>query len=127
MATDNVSSARRWYEEVWNQSRAETIDELLADDCVSYSEAGALRGKDAFKQQQHSVFLGAFPDLRLAVDAIVAEGDLVVVRWTATGTHTGDSLGFPAIGRKIVAPGTTWIRFRDGKMAEGWDFWNRSG
>jgi predicted ester cyclase len=42
------------------------------------------------------VFLPAFPDLRIAVEGTVAEGDEVVVRWSATGTHLGDGLGFPA-------------------------------
>jgi steroid delta-isomerase-like uncharacterized protein len=127
MATNNEHLAVRWFEEVWNQRRTDTIDELLTDESVSYSEAGPLRGKQAFKEQTHAAFLSAFPDMRIAVEATVAQGDDVVVRWSVTGTHTGEGLGFPATGRQVAFRGMTWIRFRDGKMIEGWDAWNMGG
>jgi steroid delta-isomerase-like uncharacterized protein len=127
MPVDHVSLARRWFEEVWNQKRTDTIDELLTDESVSHSESGPVRGKAEFKDRVHSVFLAAFPDLRLDVEGIVAEGDQVAVRWRATGTHRGDSLGFPATGRNVAFRGMTMIRYRDGKMVEGWDCWNQAG
>jgi steroid delta-isomerase-like uncharacterized protein len=127
MATENVSLARRWFEEVWNQRRTDTIDDLLTDESVSHSESGPLRGKREFKERAHAVFLSAFPDLRMTVEGTVAEGDQVVVRWAATGTHLGDGLGFPATGQKVAFRGMTWIRFRDGKMVEGADCWNQAG
>jgi steroid delta-isomerase-like uncharacterized protein len=127
MSTENVALARRWFEEVWNGRRTDTIDELLTEESVSYSEAGPLRGPEEFKTRAHAVFLSAFPDLRLSVEGTVAEGDQVVVRWAATGTHAGDALGFPATGRPVAFRGMTWIRFRDGKMVEGQDSWNQAG
>jgi steroid delta-isomerase-like uncharacterized protein len=127
MANENVRLARRWFEEVWNQRRTDTIDELLTDESVSYSESGPLRGKQEFKERAHAVFLSAFPDLRITVEGTVAEGDEVVVRWSVTGTHLGDGLGFPATGRAVSFRGVTWIRFSGGKMVEGWDCWNEAG
>jgi steroid delta-isomerase-like uncharacterized protein len=127
VANGNVSLALRWFEEVWNQRRTDTIDELLTDESVSYSESGPLRGKQEFKERAHAVFLSAFPDLRMTVEGMVAQDDEVVVRWTATGTHGGDGLGFPATGRKISFRGMTWIRYLDGKMIEGMDCWNQAG
>jgi steroid delta-isomerase-like uncharacterized protein len=127
MAIDNVNLARRWFEEVWNQKRTDIIDELLTEESVSHSESGTVRGKAEFLQRVHSVFLAAFPDLWITVEGTVAEGDDVVVRWSATGTHEGDSLGFPATGRNVAFRGMTLIRYRDGKMAEGWDCWNLAG
>jgi steroid delta-isomerase-like uncharacterized protein len=127
MANENVGLARRWFEEVWNQRRAETIDELLTDESVCQSEAGPLRGGEEFKRRAHDVFLAAFPDLRIAVEGTVAEGDQVVVRWSAAGTHLGDALGFPATGRAVSFRGMTWIRYSGGKMVEGWDCWNQDG
>src|SRR5262249_21675352 len=94
---------------------------------ISHSTSGPLRGAEEFKQRAHSVFLSAFPDLQLTVEGIVAEGDEVVVRWSAVGTHDGNSLGFPATGRRVAFQGMTWIRYRDGKMMEGWDCWNEAG
>src|SRR5262249_25777846 len=96
------------------------------DESVNFSESGPLRGKEEFKQRSHTVFLGAFPDLRMTVEGVLAEGDAVVVRWSATGTHSGDCLGCPATGRHVAFRGMTWIRYRDGKMIEGWDCWNQA-
>lgn len=127
MEIENARLARRWFEEVWNERRTETIDELLLEDSVCHSEAGTLRGKEAFKERTHAAFLSAFPDMRMTVEAILAEGDDVAVRWLATGTHSGDGLGFEATGRVVSFRGTTWIRFAGGKMVEGWDCWNLGG
>jgi steroid delta-isomerase-like uncharacterized protein len=127
MSIENVHLARRWFEEVWNQRRTDTIDELLTDESVSHSESGPLRGSREFKERTHAVFLSAFPDLRMTVEATAAEGDEVVVRWACTGTHEGDGLGFPATGRAVSFRGMTWIRFSGEKMVEGWDCWNRGG
>ena len=124
---DNVALARRWFEEVWNQRRLETIDELTTDESVCFSEAGELRGKRDFLDLVHGPFLQAFPDLRVQVEETTGEGEVVVVRWTAQTTHQGDLPGMPASGRRIAFRGLTWIRYRDGKMLEGFDCWNQSG
>lgn len=127
MASENVGLALRWFEEVWNQRRAETIDELLTNESINYSESGPLRGKLEFQEKALAVFLSAFPDLRITVEGTVAERDEVVVRWSVKATHLGDGLGFPATGRAVSFRGMTWIRFRDGKMIEGRDCWNQAG
>ena len=64
--------------------------------------------------------LGTFPDARVTVEDQVAEGDKVVSRWTATGTHTGDLMGTAPTGRSIEIPGITISRFSGGKIAEDW-------
>src|SRR4051794_16503305 len=92
MSNRNVVLARRWFEEVWNHRRADTIDELLTDESVCHTESGPLRGKQEFRERTHAVFLSAFPDLRMTVEGTVAEDDQVVVRWAATATHLGDGL-----------------------------------
>lgn len=126
MANDKVMLARRWFDEVWNQRRSDTIDELLTDESVCFSESGEVRGKQEFKVKTHNVFLSAFPDLHIDVQGTVADEDEVVVRWSGTATHLGDGLGFPATGRKVSFRGMTWIRFANGKMVEGWDCWDQS-
>jgi steroid delta-isomerase-like uncharacterized protein len=127
MANDKVHLARRWFDEVWNQRRTETIDELLTDDSVCHSELGPLRGPREFRTRSFDVFVSAVPDLRITVDGTVCEGEEVVVRWSASGTHLGDGFGFPPTGRPIAFSGITWIRFRGDKMIEGKDCWNQSG
>lgn len=127
MSNPNEAVARRWFEEVWNLRRAETIDELLTAESVCHSEAGPMRGPEAFKAASHAPFLAALPDVRITVEATVAEGDQVAVRWVATGTHTGAGFGLPPTGKRVEFRGVTWIRFENGKMMEGWDCWNVTG
>jgi steroid delta-isomerase-like uncharacterized protein len=125
MSSENAQLARRFFEEAWNQQRSETIDELLTPMSTCESEAGILNGPEEFKAKVYRPFLAAFPDLRITIEGTVAEGDQVVVRWTAAGTHTGDGLGLPATGRRVTMRGMTWIRFAGGKMIEGVDCWNQ--
>lgn len=128
MMQENIALAHRWFEEVWNQRRSETIDELVTPDSVTLSPGGApIRGADEFRQRGFTPFLSAFPNLHVTVEGVVAEGEQVVVRWSASGTHTGDGLGFPPTGKSIFFRGMTWIRFQDGKMMEGWDCWDQTG
>ena len=70
--------------------------------------------------------VGAFPDLRVEIEDVLASGDNVVARWVVSGTHTGEGLGFPPTGRTARVVGMTWVRFLDGKMIEGWDYWDRA-
>jgi steroid delta-isomerase-like uncharacterized protein len=75
------------------------------------------------------VFRTAFPDLYLEVTRTLAQGDDVVVHWTATGTHTGPlrtptGNSVPATGRKAVVVGSTTYEFKAGKIAHEWAFWD---
>jgi steroid delta-isomerase-like uncharacterized protein len=121
---NNADIARRWFEEVWNQKRTDTVRELIGPDSVCDSEGGELRGPDAFIEQVHIPMLAAFPDLRMEVVGTTSEGTDVVVRWSARGTHLGDAFGIPPTGKRVAFRGMTWIRYRDGKMLEGLDCWN---
>lgn len=119
-----VELARRWFEQLWNQKRGEVIEEFVGPQSECEAAAGLLRGPDAFRSAVFEPFIAAFPDLHVEVVGTIEEGDQVVVRWTATGTHTGPGLGFPASDRSINVRGMTWIRFAEGKFAQGWDCWN---
>ncbi len=124
MSAANVAVARRWFEEVWNHRRSETIDELLGPDSVCYADTGEIRGPDGFKATQHGPFLSAFPDVWVTVEGAIGDGDEVAVRWSAEGTHTGEGLGLPPTGRRVRFEGVTWVRVRDGKLGDGWQWSN---
>ena len=63
----------------------------------------------------------AFPDLKTTTEDLIAEGDEVVVRWTTSGTHEGETEAFgPATGNWMEVTGITIQRFEEGKIAEGW-------
>ncbi len=123
MAESHAELAKRWFEEVWNRRQAATARVLLHPEGIGHLEGMDVRGPEEFLAAR-DVLLGAFPDLRVTVDGTVAQGDDVVVRWSAAGTHRGDGLGFPATSRPASFRGMTWMRFADGRIVEGWDSWN---
>ena len=124
MPPENLAVVQRWFEEVWNQRRSETIDELLIPESVCHADDGPMHGPDEFKQRMYKPFIAAFPDLHVTVEAIVAHDDQVVVRWTAAGAHRGEGLGFAATQQPVSFQGITWLCVRDGKLVEGWQSTN---
>jgi steroid delta-isomerase-like uncharacterized protein len=114
---------KRWFEEVWNQRDATAIDRMLHPQSKVYglTETGdPLVGPDSFKVF-HSTFCGAFPDIHVEIEDIVAEGDMVAARWKATMTHLGADLGFPASGRKGVLTGMTFGVVDGDQIVGGWN------
>ena len=124
--TDAGTLARRWFYEVWNQRRADSIDELLAPDCVAHLGDGDHRGIPAVRKF-HAKYLRAIPDLTVDVEDVIADGARSAVRWRFHGTHAGPGLGVAPSGRPVDVRGISWIRVVDGKIAEAWDSWNFDG
>ena len=120
MTHDPVAVVRRWFETLWNERNAAVIDELLTADSVCHADDGPIRGPDEFRARQYDPILAAFPDIRVSVDGLLREGDEVVVRWSATGRHTGEALGMKATRKTVTFRGMSWIRVKDGKFADGW-------
>ena len=124
MSEENKMIMRRWFEEVWNQGRADAIDELLAEDIVIHGLAGAdgvdVEGANAFREF-HRQFRGAFPDMSISVEQLIAEGDFVVARCSVRGSHTGETLGIVASNSAVDFEGIAICKIRDGKFVEAWN------
>ena len=116
--------ARRWFEELWNNRREAVMDEMLHPEGVCHADQGDLRGIECFRLQQYRPFVGAFPNLRVTVEDSLENGSQVVVRWSASGTHTGPDLGFPPTGKTATMRGMTWMRFENNRLVEGWQVTN---
>jgi len=67
-----------------------------------------------------TIFSKAFPDLRVTVEDQIAEGDIVVSRFTMTGTHQGEFAGVPATGKPVKMTGISIHRIAGGQIQEGW-------
>ncbi len=125
----NILLMRRWFQEVWNDGRMQTVHELLSPNAVARGQRGAdkeIHGPDEFAKFVGEI-RGAFPDIKVNVEDVFGAGDKVVLRWSAVMTHTGDSLGLPASGRTVRSQGITIARIADGKIVEGWDNWDQLG
>ena len=114
----NKAVARRVYEEGIAQGKFDVLDEIYAENFVGYG--GTRRFTHAEGRAEAVGWRSAFPDLTVSIDLIVAEGDLVAVRWTARGTNTGTGNGLPATGKRVEVTGTAIFRFVDGKIVEEW-------
>jgi len=130
-AQENKEKARRLMEEAFGQGKLELVDEVLHPDfvcCDPNSEAGEVRGADTIKQEIE-YFRNAVPDLTYAVEDQVAEGDKVVTRYTASGTHQGEFFGVAPTGNRIEMSGIQIDRFDDesGKMVEEWPEYDMLG
>ena len=118
MREKNKAVARRFLEELWNESNFAVADELLARDYDGHSST-VIRGPDgaiAFIPRLRA----AFPDFRFRILDQIAEGDKVVTRWILAGTHEGPFQGMPASGRRVEMTGITIFRLANGKIIEGW-------
>jgi steroid delta-isomerase-like uncharacterized protein len=119
--------AARWFEELWNRKNSGALQDLMAPGATGDTEGGTVTGHADFVEKLHRPLVGAFPDLRVTIDGIVAEDNDAVVRWTLRATHGGDALGMPASNRRVALGGMTWLQFKDGKVVAGWDRWNATG
>jgi steroid delta-isomerase-like uncharacterized protein len=118
-AEENKQVIRRWLE-AWNTNDLDAAEGLLQDDYVRHdSNLPDIVGPQA-ERQFVATALAAFPDLRFEAQHLVAEGDLVVSRLTAQGTHRGEFMGVPASGRHVDFQAVETFRLGDGKIAEQW-------
>ncbi len=103
------------------------INEACTADFVFHSSRGEeIRGLKDFIRH-NTDFFNAVPDAHFTVDDMIAEGDKVATRWTATGTHTGEIGGIPATGEKFTFWGITIDHIVSGKCAEEWERYDSLG
>lgn len=114
----NKTIAKRVFEEVLAGGNWELGKQFYAPDFVNHRlnrDLSLLEDNDRAKTWRQ-----AFPDLKITLEQVVAEGDLVSVLWMAKGTHTGTVNGNPGTGRQTRIRGITLWRIADGKIKEEW-------
>jgi steroid delta-isomerase-like uncharacterized protein len=115
----NKQVVRRFYDELWNRGNLDVADELVAENYVRHDlRPGDAPPGPAGQKAVAERFRAAFPDVRLEVEALVAEDDLVAARWTMSGTHSGPWAGVAPTGKRIRFTGVNFFRLADGKIAE---------
>lgn len=119
----NKTLIRRFYDEVWASGNVDFASEVFSDDYVRHDLRPTQAEPGAAGQARIAAqFRQAFPDLEWHIDLVLAEGDLVAARWTATGTHNGPWGDVPPTGKRATLAGVNIFRFDDsGKVAEIWN------
>ncbi len=129
MSERNKALVRRWFEEVWNQGREATIDELFPAESVAHGLGDSesdVHGPAEFKPFVANL-RGSIPDLHVQLDDLLCEGDLVAVRISLQGTHGGHGLGVAPSGQKVSVKGILIVRIVDGQIVEGWNSYDQLG
>lgn len=121
---------KRYYDEIWCNGKLSLVDELMApeyENCDPASPGESLKGREAFKALVTS-YREAFPDLRMEIHEQWCDGDTVISRWFAGGTHKGALAGIPPTGRKgggVV--GVTLTDIANGKIVRDRVVWDLAG
>ena len=116
MSEQNKQVVREYYERVLNGRDLEAVGDFFVDErLVEGVKGGCFR------------YFEAFPDLHIALDDVIAEGDRVFVRSTMTGTHDGEYKGIPPTRRHVAAESAELFRVADGRFVGYWCLTNVAG
>jgi steroid delta-isomerase-like uncharacterized protein len=121
----NKNLVRRFIE-ISNATEWDRLNEIVVPDFQRHSTATAgppVRSLEAFVALQES-FLATFPDQRVRLDNIIAEGDYVAIRAAYLGTQSGPMGDLPATGKSVDGPFIAFFRIDSGKIAELWVEWD---
>jgi predicted SnoaL-like aldol condensation-catalyzing enzyme len=108
---DTRDIARRWIHELWNKGNFAISDELVAPDYLRHDSQLPLRGRESYLAFIRE-YRRTFPVMEFTIEDLVAEGQKVLVRWTARGTLKN--------GRRGELTGADLLRIVDGRIAESW-------
>ena len=119
--TDNMNReiVRTFCNDVFVNHDLSKLDSYMRDDYIQHN-ADVPQGKKGFMEFFEATFK-AIPDFKYTLKKIVADGDLVMIYCTTSGTHTGGEwLGKPATGNKLDFNVVDIFRIQDGMIAEHW-------
>jgi steroid delta-isomerase-like uncharacterized protein len=113
--------AEEYANKIWNQKEISTIDRLIHKDVLIHSLLGDFRGTQAMKEVVQA-WLKGFPDLSVKNELIISENDLVIMQWSAKGTHKGEFKGKKPTGKPVSYSGVTVYRIKYGQIIEYWAY-----
>jgi len=128
-AENNKMIVRRWYQDVLSAGNEHLIDKLFTSNYTHHEEivpGGWPRGTEGAYALAHT-YRTASSDIQYTIEEQLADGDKVVTRWSARGTHTGLFLGAPASGKSYTITGISIERIESDKIAETWSNWDLAG
>ena len=112
--------------DIFNRGTLNDADGLLSSNYVYRGPGGDVHGAAGWKQLAR-MYRTAFPDVIMTIDEQIAEGDKVVTRFTARGTHRGELAGVAASGRLVTVPCLTIDRIVGGQIVETFELFDQLG
>jgi steroid delta-isomerase-like uncharacterized protein len=120
MSSEENKALVRRYRDIHNKGNLDELDKIVARDIISHSALPGMPPGLEGGKMAHQAFLSAFPDTHTDTQDLIAEGDKVVERYSAHGTHTGSFMGAPATGKKYSIESLVIYRIANGKIVEMW-------
>lgn len=118
MSADNRELIARLHARLLDARDLTAVDDYFAPDFVSHNQPpGLAPGRDGVREF-FALVRDGLPDVDVAVDELVAEGDRVAVATTISGTHRGELFGHAPTGRRVAVTGIDVVRIRDGRIVE---------
>jgi predicted ester cyclase len=122
---ENKKSFRRLIEEVFNKWDLSVLSEIVAPDFIEHGVRGQeVRGLESFKQMLAAARI-SFPNSNYVIEDMLAEEDMLAVRYSFTATHKGEYMGIAPTGKKISTTSAYFCRFENGKLVEAFPFVDR--
>ncbi len=115
----NKAVVRRYWDELWNGKNGEIIDEIAVDPVRFHFPDGQAHQPPSLHKWFETALV-AFPDVNFTIDILMAEGELVATRWSYVATNSGEFLGRPATGKRVIDKGIDIFRIENGKIVEMW-------
>jgi len=116
---ENKAIVRR-YQEAYNTNNLDDLDGLVAADLITHALMPGMPSGLEGGKQIHRLTIAALPDFSTAIEDLMAEGDKVIMRFTATGTFKNEFIGLPPTGKLIKFTGISIFRLAGGKIVEHW-------
>ena len=118
--TRNSALVRRFIEDFWAGGDLSRVEEFLAPEYIEHNLLpGQTPGLEGYKRR-YLALRAAFPDVDIAIEDMLAEGDRVMARVTIEGTHLGPFLGQPASGRIARMAAINIYRVSSERIVERW-------
>ena len=117
---ENKALVLRYIEEIWDQKNVAALDEFLASNYQRHTSPSATPLNREEQKQRLAGIRVAFPDITLALEEIIAEGDRVAFRSTIRGRHQNIFQGIPSTGRQVTVSLLDIVRVEDNKIVEHW-------
>lgn len=117
---ENKAGVRRMCLEAWNEGNLDVVDEVVAPDARHHGLAPTTLVGTAPIKGLITQVRAAFPDIHIATEDLIVEGDRVVARNTVSGTHLGPFMGMPPTKERFVVTHIHIFRFAGGKLLEQW-------
>ena len=127
MSEQYKTAAQNLIEKGFNQKDLSAFEAYFSTNLKDHALPPGIPEGFEGRKMFYSAFLAAFPDLHVHIEDVLAEGDKLVTRWSARGTHSGELMGIPPTGKQVSVGGTAIDRFENGQSVEHWEIFDQVG